>query len=78
MEHPGLAPDGRRRQRLLVAVMKGAGWNRRTAETQMRTLAAEALQVAAGEVLASRDNRVRALVERAVRRLRLVADLEER
>ena len=51
-------------------------WNRPLAETQARTLAAEALQAAAVEVLAHRDNRVRALVDRAVRRLSIVADLE--
>lgn len=78
MEHPGLTEDGGRRRRLLVAVMKGAGWNRRIAEARTRALAAEALQTAAGEVLAGRDGRVRALVDRAVRRLGLVADLEER
>ena len=51
-------------------------WNRPLAETQARALAAEALEAAAVEVLAHRDKRVRALVDRAVRRLRIVADLE--
>lgn len=78
MEHPGLAADHRRRRRLLVAVMKCAGWNRRIAETQARALAAQALHAAAREVRAGEDRRVRALVDRAVRRLGLVADLEER
>ena len=78
MKHPGLTEHGGRQRRLLVAVMKGAGWNRRIAEARTRALAAEALRTAAGEVLAGRDGRVRALVDRAVRRLGLVADLEER
>jgi len=77
MEHPGLTAYGGRQRRLLVAVMKGAGWNRRVAEARTRALAADALRTAAGEVLAGRDGRVRALVDRAVRRLGLVADLEE-
>lgn len=72
-----MTANGGRRRRLLNAVMKGAGWNRQIAEARTRALAAEALQNAAGEVLAGRDGRVRALVDRAVRRLGLVADLGE-
>jgi len=41
-------------------------------------VAAESLRAAADEVLAGRDGRARALVNRAMRRLGLVADLEER
>lgn len=68
--------DGRRRRRLCLALLRGMQWNRPLAETQARALAAEALQAAAVEVLAARDKRVRVLVNRAVRRLSIVADLE--
>ncbi len=77
MEHPGFA-DHRRRRRLFVAVMKCADWKRESAQARTRTLAAESLRAAADEVLAGRDGRARALVNRSVRRLGLVADLEER
>ena len=70
------ALDGRRRRRLCLALLPGMQWNRPLAETQARTLAAEALQAAAVEVPAHRDNRVRALVDPALRRLSIVADLE--
>ena len=77
MQHPGLGVlEGRRRRRLCLALLRGMRWNRPLAETQARALAAEALEAAAVEVLAHRDNRARALVDRAVRRLRIVADLE--
>ncbi len=63
-------------QRLCLALLRGVQWNRPLAETHARALAAEAPQAAAVDVLAARDNRVRALVDRAVRRLSIVADLE--
>ena len=54
----------------------GAGWNRAAAEMRVRLAAAGALEGAAAEVRhGARDDRVRALVDRALRRLSLVADL---
>lgn len=64
MEHPGFA-DHRRRRRLFGAVMKCADWKRESAQARTRALAAEWLRAAADEVLAGRDGRARALVNRA-------------
>ena len=68
----------RRRRRVCLAVLRGAAWNRAAAEMYARLAAAAALERAAAEVRhGARDNRVRALVDRALRRLSLVADLAE-
>lgn len=65
-----------RRQRVCLAVLRGAGWNRAAAEMRVRLAAAAALEGAAAEVRhGARDDRVRALLDRALRRLSLVADL---
>ena len=78
MEHSRPPSQVRRQGRLLVALLKRFRWNRETAAARARELAAEALEAAALEVRAgqSRDDRTRALVGRALRRLGLVADLE--
>lgn len=76
MMHPGPAADVRRRRRLLAAALQGAGWNRDAAAGRVRALAASALEAAGVAVRRGKDGRVRALVDRAVRRLTLVADLE--
>ena len=76
MMHPGLATDVRRRRRLLRVALQGASWNRDAAAERVRALAARALETAGVEVRRGKDGRVRALVDRAVRRLTLVADLE--
>ena len=76
MKHPGLATDVRRRRRCYVRALQGAAWNRDVAAERVRDLAASALEAAGVEVRQGKDGRVRALVDRAVRRLTLVADLE--
>ena len=76
MMHPGPVADVGRRRRVFLAALQGAGWNRDTASARVRTLAADALEAAGVEVRRGRDDRVRALVDRAVRRLTLVAELE--
>ena len=66
-----------RRQRVLRAALRKAAWNRAAAEVRVRLAAAAALEGAAAAVRhGARDDRVRALVDRALRRLSLVADLE--
>ena len=77
MMHPGLLPEMRRRRRAMLALLRGFRWQRPPAAARARELAAEALEVAAVEVRARRDDRVRAAIERAVRRLALVVDLED-
>ena len=77
MLHSGTR-DIRRRRRVCLAVLRGAAWNRAAAEMNARLAAAAALEGAAAEVRhGARDDRVRALVDRALRRLSLVADLAE-
>ena len=76
MMHPGPPADVRRRRRLLGAALQGAGWNRDATAERVRALAASALEAAGVAVRRGKDGRVRALVDRAVRRLTLVADLE--
>ena len=76
MRHPGPGAGVRRRRRVFLAVLQGAAWNRAVAAAPVRDLAAGALEAAGAEVRRGRNGRVRALVDRAVRRLTLVADLE--
>ena len=76
MMHPGPAADVRRRRRLLGAALQGVAWNRDAAVERVPALAASALEAAGGAARQGKDGRVRALVDRAVRRLTLVADLE--
>ncbi len=76
MQHSGRAAAVWRRRRLFVAVLTRAGWKRDAAAAGVRELAAVALESAAGELRRGRDGRVRALVDRALRRLGLLADLE--
>ena len=76
----GLEPlsEAGRRQRVYRAALRGAAWNRAAAEMRVRLAAAAALEGAAAAVRhGARDDRVRALVDRALRRLSLVADLAE-
>ena len=71
-----LSPETSRRHRVCLAALRGAGWNRAAAEMRVRLAAAAALEDAAAEVRhGARDDRVRALVDRVLRRLSLVADL---
>jgi len=71
-----LLTEASRRHRVCLAALRGAGWNRAAAEMRVRLAAAAALEGAALEVRhGARDDRVRALVDRALRRLSLVADL---
>lgn len=78
MIHPGPARRLQRRARLILAMLKGAEWNRAVAAARVRDMAAVALEEAASALRnAADDNRVRALVDRALRRLSLVADLED-
>ena len=73
---PDTSPDGRRR-RIYLATLRGAGWNRAAAQMRVRLAAAAALEGAAAAVRhGAHDDRVRASVGRAIRRLSLVADLE--
>ena len=66
-----------RRHRVCLAALRGAGWNRSAAEATVRLAAAGALEGAAAALRqGAGDDRVRALVDRALRRLSLVADLE--
>lgn len=65
-----------RRQRVCLAVLRGARWSRAAAEMRVRLAAAAVLEGAAAEMRhGARDDRVRALLDRALRRLSLVADL---
>ena len=74
---PDPSPDVRRRRRIYLAALRGAGWNRAAAQMRVRSAATAALESAAAEVRhGAHDDRVRALVDRAIRRLSLVADLE--
>ena len=61
----------------MLALLRGFRWRRADAAARARELAAAALEAAALEVREKRDDRVRAAVERAVRRLGLVADLRD-
>ena len=76
LEQQVLPFDVRRRRRAMLALLRAFRWE--PLEARARELAAGALE-AALEVRAGRlrDARTRALVERAVRRLGLVAHLEE-
>ena len=59
------------------AALRHAGWNRAAAATAAPLAAAAALEGAAAALREDAgDNRIRALVDRALRRPRLVADLE--
>lgn len=62
----------------MLALLRGSGWRRTLAAERARELAAASLETAAREVRRGRlhDERTRAFVERAIRRLDLVADLE--
>ena len=65
--------DISRRRRVRLTVLRGAAWNRAAAEMRARLASAAALEGAAAEVRhGARDDRVRALVDRALRRLSLV------
>lgn len=78
MVHPGLSVDFRARRRLVAAALRGTAGNRNVAALHARTLAADALEEAAGLLRErGRDGRVRALVNRAIRRAGLAADLED-
>lgn len=68
--------DGRQLRRLVIALLHGARWNRRRAEAQARTRAADALHAAARAVAAGDDDRVRTLVARAHRRLSVLEKLK--
>ena len=69
--------DLHRRHRVCLAALRGGGWNRAAAEATVRLAAAGALEGAAAALRqGAGDDRVRALVDRALRRLSLVADLE--
>ena len=66
-----------RRHRVCLAALRGAGWDRAAAEAGVRQAAAVALEGAAAALRQDAgDDRVRALVDRALRRLSLAADLE--
>ena len=73
MMHPGATWPVRRRQRILLALLRGFRWSRPMAARRARELAASALQAAAVEVL--REQRDRALIDRALRRLGTLAAL---
>ncbi len=77
--HPGGSFEVRRRRRAMLALLRGFRWDRPAAAARARELAAEALESAGAQVRRGResDDRARALVERAVRRLGLVAHLED-
>ncbi|MYD88134.1 MAG: hypothetical protein F4137_09045 [Acidobacteria bacterium] len=78
MVHPGLSADFRARRRLVAAALRGTVGDRNVASLHARTLAADALEEAAGLLRErGRDGRVRALVNRAIRRAGLAADLED-
>lgn len=74
---PELSRDLHRRHRVCLAALRGAGWDRAAAEAGVRVAAAAALERAAAALRqGAEDDRVRALVDRALRRLSLAADLE--
>lgn len=61
----------------MAAALRGTAGDRQVAALRARGLAADALEEAAGLLRErSRDDRVRALVNRAIRRAGLAADLE--
>jgi len=60
----------------MLFALRAARWNRATAADKVRELAAVALEGAATALRARQDHRVRAGVERAMRRMALVTDLE--
>ena len=74
--HPETPHAFGRRRRVYQAALRGAGWNRVVAAERVRQAAAAALEGAAAAIRHAGDDRVRALVDRALRRLSLVADLE--
>lgn len=79
MEHPGrFRFEARRRLRAQQALLRGSGWSRPAAAFRARELAAASMEAAALELRrgGAGDERMRALVERALRRLRLVVHLE--
>ena len=79
MLYPGTPPAFSRRRRVYQAALRGAGWDRIVAAERVRQAAAGALEGAAVALRhGAGDDRVRALVDRALRRLSLVADLETR
>ena len=76
MMHPG-DKSRQRRRRLMLAVLRCAGWNRTAAGECVRGLAANSLAAAAEALRADApDELVRARVNRAMRRLSLAVDLE--
>jgi hypothetical protein len=76
--HPGLSAAFRTRHRLVAAALRGTAGDRNVAARRSRALAADALEEAAGLMRErGRDDRVRALVNRALRRTGLAADLED-
>lgn len=79
MEHPGRSRfEVRRRLRAQQALLQGSDWSRSVAAVRARELAAASMEAAALELRrgGAGDERMRALVERALRRLRLVVHLE--
>ena len=72
----GISEEMLRRRRMMFAVLRGCAWNQDRAAARVRELAAAALEGAAAAALAHQDDRVRAGVERAMRRVALAADLE--
>ena len=61
----------------MAAALRGTAGDRNVAALHARALAADALEEAAGLMRErGRDDRVRALVNRAIRRAGLAADLE--
>ncbi len=60
----------------MLTVLRCARWDRSAAREYTRELAAMALENAAKALRVRDDDRVRALIERALRRIALVADLE--
>ena len=60
----------------MLTVLRCARWDRSAAGEYARELAATALENAAKALRLRHDDRVRALLERAMRRIALVTDLE--
>ena len=60
----------------MLTVLRCAQWDRSAAGEHARELAATALENAAKALRVRDDDRVRALIERALRRIALVSDLE--
>lgn len=76
MMHPGLSPELARNPDVIRRVLLGSRGNSRAASDALRKLAATALEEAAVAIRQRDDATVRKMLDRAIRRAELVADLE--